>query len=174
MDDASTTGAPPAGPARRLAALVYDGILLLALLFVATLAVLPLSGGEAITTAAQGPAAYLYRAYLALLAGVYFGWSWTRTGQTLGMRSWRIRLVGGDGTPPRWPSAALRFSFGCALMLAAGSGIWLAREPGWSARDLAAAVLLLPAIANFAWSAFDPNGRSLQDIACRSRVVRVA
>ena len=174
MDDESTQGAPAAGLGRRLAALVYDGILVLALWFVATLAVLPLSGGQAITPAAQGPGPYFYRAYLVLFALGYFGWSWTRTGQTLGMRCWRIRLVAGDATPPRWPAALLRFATGMALALAAGLGVWLAREPGWSARDLAAAALLLPAAANFAWPALDARGRSLQDIACRSRVVRVA
>ena len=69
MDEQSRLGAPAAGLLRRLAALVYDGLLLLAILFVGTLAILPLTGGEGITPAAPGLGAYLaYRGYLALRA----------------------------------------------------------------------------------------------------------
>lgn len=173
MDEESTWGAPAAGLFRRLAAIAYDGLLLLAVLFVATLAVLPLTGGEAITTVAQGPGAYLYRGYLLLLTSVYFCVPWTRGGQTLGMKSWKIRLEAGDGTPPGWPAAILRCAFGLTLALAAGLGLWLSRDPGWPARDLGAGAMLLPLLANYAWIAFDAHGRSLQDLVCRSRVVRL-
>jgi len=172
MDEKSTTGAAAAGLPRRLAALCYDALLLAAVAFAATAALLPLTGGEAITPAAQGAAAHLYRAYLALLALAYFGVSWTRGGQTLGMKAWKIRLEAGDGTTPGWPAALLRFSIGLALVLAAGLGLWFASNPGWTALDAAGAGLLMPLLGNFGWIAYDARGRSLQDLACRSRVVR--
>jgi len=173
MDEISTQGAPAAGLTRRLAALLYDTLLLLALLFVATLPILPLTGGEAITPAAQHSAAYLYRGYLALLALGFFGLPWTRGGQTLGMKSWKIRLETREGSPPGWGAAALRFTLGLALALAAMLGLWLARAPGLSMRDLAAAALIAPALANHAWIVFDRRGRSLQDIVCGMRVIRL-
>ncbi|WP_423196505.1 MULTISPECIES: RDD family protein [unclassified Cupriavidus] len=43
-----------------------------------------------------------------VLAG-YFTWFWQRTGQTLAMQTWRIRLETTAGVPPRWPRALLRF-----------------------------------------------------------------
>ncbi len=174
MDEQSTMGAPAAGFFRRLAALLYDTLLLLAVLFVGTVVLLPLTGGKGITPAAQGLGIYFaYRGYLALLALGFFGMSWTRSGQTLGMKAWNIRLETDDGKTPGWPAALVRFAFGLALASAVELGLRLAGEPGWSERDLAAGALLLPLAVNFAWIAFDVRGRTLQDLACGSRLVRL-
>lgn len=173
MDEQSTIGAPAAGLLRRLAALMYDCVLLLAILFVGTLALMPLTGGEAITPATRGLGTYLaYRAYLALLALGYFGLAWTRGGRTLGMMAWKIRLVAVGDSAPGWPVATMRFASGLALAVAAESGLRLAFVPGGSARVLAGGILLLPLFANFAWIPFDAGARSLQDLACRTRILR--
>lgn len=172
MDEQSTIGAPAAGLFRRLAALIYDCLLLFAILVVGTLALLPMTGGEAITPASQGPGTYLaYRGYLALLALGYFGLAWTRGGRTLGMMAWRIRLGASDGSAIGWPVSVLRFTFGLALAIAAEFGLRLAIEPGAPAHGLAAGFLLLPLLMNFAWIAVDAGGRSLQDLACRMRML---
>jgi len=156
---------------RRLAALVYDCLLLLAILFAGTLALLPLTGGEAIRPA-QGAAVYLaYRGYLALLALAYFGLAWTRRGQTLGMMAWGLRLCRADGSATGWRVATLRFAIGLALAGAAEFGLRRAHESGGPMRALAGA-LLLPLIANFAWIPFDAERRSLQDLVCRMRMLR--
>ncbi|HHJ12996.1 MAG TPA: RDD family protein [Gammaproteobacteria bacterium] len=76
----------PAGLLRRLAALVYDSLLLLAVWFVLTATLLPLTGGEAIR---HNP----FYTSLLFLAGVgFYGWFWSHGGQTLGMRSWHLQL----------------------------------------------------------------------------------
>lgn len=174
MDEQSTMGAPAAGLLRRLAALTYDCLLLFAILFVGTLALLPLTGGEAITPASQGLGTYLgYRGYLALLALGYFCLAWTRGGQTLGMMVWRIRLEASDDCAPGWPATTLRFAIGLALAITAECGLRLAFKPGGSAQGLAATFLLLPLLLNFAWIAIDARDRSLQDLACRMRILRV-
>jgi uncharacterized RDD family membrane protein YckC len=174
MDAQSTSGAPAAGLFRRLAALLYDCLLLLALLFVGTLAALPLTGGEAITPAAQGLGAYLlYRAYLALLALGFFGVSWTHGGQTLGMVAWRIRLRVANDETPKWPATLRRFALGLALAVAAEFGLRLVLAPGSLARSMMGGLLLLPLFLNFAWIPFDARGRSLQDLACRMQVLKI-
>lgn len=166
-------GAPAAGLLRRLAAVVYDCLLLLAVLFLGTLALLPLTGGEAITPTTEGPGVYLaYRAYLALLALGYFGLSWTRSGQTLGMMAWNIRLETATCGTLGWRAAAFRFAFGLALAVSAEAGFRLAFAAGSPARLLAGTALMLPLLVNFAWIPFDAGGRGLQDRACRTRILR--
>lgn len=171
MDEQSTTGAT-AGLFRRLAAMFYDLLLMVALWFVATFAMLPLTGGEAILTSSQGLLGHFYHALLLLLAVAYFGLCWTRGGQTLGLKAWRIRLEGMDGRSPGWGDALLRFTTGAASVLLAVIGLWRLRMPGWSWSNLGDVLLLLPLAANLSWIVVGGAGRSLQDLAGGLRVVR--
>ena len=77
----------PASLSRRLAALFYDSLLLLAVYFIATAILLPLTGGEAIE--ANNP---LLTSYLLFISFFFYAWFWVHGGQTLGMRSWRLQL----------------------------------------------------------------------------------
>lgn len=171
MDQQSTTGAN-AGLFRRLAAMFYDALLMVALWFVATFAMLPLTGGEAILTSSQGLLGHFYHALLLLLAVAYFGFCWTRGGQTLGMKAWRIRIERLDGRTPGWGDALSRFTSGAVAVLLALFGLWRLRAPGWAWNDLAGALLLLPLAANLSWIALGGAGQSLQDLAGGLRVVR--
>jgi uncharacterized RDD family membrane protein YckC len=171
MDEQSTTGAP-AGLLRRLAAMFYDALLMIALWFVATFAMLPLTGGEAILGSGQGLLGPLYHALLLLLAVAYFGLCWTRGGQTLGMKAWRIRLETMAGRSPGWADALIRFTTGASILLLAACGLWYLRTPGWSISDAAAVLLLLPMLANLSWVPLGGAGRSLQDLVGGLRVVR--
>ena len=171
MDEDSTIGARD-GLFRSLAALLYDLLLAVALAFIATFALLPLTHGEAILTSTQGLTGHLYHALLFLLVFAYFGWCWTRTGQTLGMKAWRIRLLAPEGRRPDWADAVLRFAIGAAITLMAVAGlVYLLRSNHWP-DVLIGLSLLLPAVLNFAWIAFDVDARSLQDLAGRLRVLR--
>ena len=173
MGRESTSGAP-AGLLRRLAALFYDLLLALALAFVATFAMLPLTRGEAILASTPGLVGHAYHALIAFVAFAYFGWSWTRGGQTLGMRAWRIRLESADGRPLRWPAALARFVLGAATAWLAALGAWYLRNPGNALEAGGAAALVAPLVANFAWAAFDAAGRTLIDRAVGSRVSMLA
>lgn len=113
----------PAGLLRRLAAIVYDGLLLLGLLMVVTMLFLPLTGGEALTAASHPALEWLYRAALAASVYAYYAIPWTRRGQTLGMSTWRIRVEREDGRRLGWRD--------CALRLAAAAVSWLAFGLGW-------------------------------------------
>lgn len=94
----------PAGLLRRLAALFYDSLLLLALWFIATALLLPFTGGAAIR--ANNP---LFTTYLLFVSFFFYGWFWLHGGQTLGMRSWRLQLHNLRPGPINWWQALLRF-----------------------------------------------------------------
>ena len=163
----------PASVWRRLGALVYDGLLLVAVLFMGTLVLLPLTGGQPITPQDSGPWEYAYRAWIALLVTLFFGYSWTRRGQTLGMMSWKIRLQREDGSLPRWPAALLRLGIGLAVALPALLGLIAIGRGAASALGAWGTALLLPAVANYLWMGLDPEARTLQDRLSGSRMVRV-
>ncbi len=104
-DDAVTELSPaPASLRRRLIALVYEGVLLFGVVFVA---------GFALSIATQQrnglTGHHLMAAWIGLVLGVYFVGFWHHGGQTLPMKTWRLRVVGPHGTPPSIARAALRY-----------------------------------------------------------------
>jgi uncharacterized RDD family membrane protein YckC len=105
---------------RRLAAILYDALLLAAILLLASLIALPLLGDDA-----SRMAILLFRLYLVLIIFGFFAWFWTHGGQTLGMRAWRIRLQNrGDGPITLW-QVLLRFLVAALSWLLFGLGfIW--------------------------------------------------
>ncbi|MBE0434576.1 MAG: RDD family protein [Methylomicrobium sp.] len=94
----------PAGFFRRVAALLYDGLLLLAVLFVATAAGLPFNHGEAFASDNL-----YFHAYLVLVSYCFFGWFWTHGGQTLGLKAWNLKILTEDLQSITWMQAAIRF-----------------------------------------------------------------
>jgi uncharacterized RDD family membrane protein YckC len=99
--------ATPAGLGWRALALVYDGLLVLALLLLTSALALALHGGAA---AAPG-SAWAVGQWLAawLVVGAYFVVSWCRGGQSIGMRPWRLQVLADDGKPAGWRSSCLRY-----------------------------------------------------------------
>lgn len=164
--------AVPAGFFRRFAALVYDALLVTAVLFLGTLLLLPLTGGEAITPQQSGPWELAYRGWIALLLGIFFGFSWTRRGQTLGMMSWKIRLQRLDGRLPGWRRALGRLVAGGVLAVCALAGLVSLTRGSEAPAGTWGVMLLLPALADYLSMAFDPARRTLLDRLTGCRVVR--
>lgn len=112
----------PATLTRRLLAMLYDGLILVALwMVVGTLAV-ALNGGEAIDTpmgAATLKSALLCTSFL------FFGFCWTRSGQTLGMLAWHLRIQNHDGTRISWKQALIRFFGATVSLICLGLGYWV-------------------------------------------------
>jgi len=99
--------AEPAPPTvrRRLATLMYEGVLLFGVVFFA---------GYLFSTLTQQRNGLVYHNWLAawvgLVVGVYFVWFWTHGGQTLPMKTWRLRVVSAkDGKRVPLPRAVLRY-----------------------------------------------------------------
>jgi uncharacterized RDD family membrane protein YckC len=131
------------GLLRRLGAIFYDSLLLMAAWFILTIFILPIAGGEAIPAGNM-----LYRLYLLLTALIFFGGFWTHGGQTLGMRAWRIKIQQPNGRIITWFQALLRFGFALVSWLPLGAGSWwilIDREgKAWHDRFSATELILLP------------------------------
>lgn len=131
----SATDAPGALILRRLLALFYDlwpcvalWMLLSALFNLGYL----LAGHEARDILRPGsPLGILLQACCWLVTGAYAIASWSRGGQTLGMRPWRLRVVALDGGTPTRAALYRRYVVGTLSLLAGGLGFWWA----WLDRD---------------------------------------
>ena len=109
-DPVAADAAP--GISRRLASMLYEAILLFAIAFLATW-VFQFAAG---TLRIEGWRSHLLQLFLLTVFAAYFLWCWLRGGQTLAMKTWRIRLVAKDGHARLAPKAAL-LRFICALLL---------------------------------------------------------
>lgn len=101
--------------------MLYDGLLILALLFLATLPFIAVRGGEPVE-----PTGNLgYRIVLGLVIYGFFVGFWTRSGRTLGMQSWRLQLETLAGGHPAFTTATLRFFAAIVSWLPCGLGfLW--------------------------------------------------
>jgi uncharacterized RDD family membrane protein YckC len=96
------------GLARRLAAMLYEAVLLFAVAFFAGWLFFAASGGR---DATHGWLRYALQLFVLTVFAGYFLWCWLRGGQTLAMKAWKIRLV--DVTPRK---ALLRFALALVLV----------------------------------------------------------
>ncbi len=94
--------APPL--ARRMACWVYEGVLLFAVVFVAGWLFSAL-GQVRDAMDARRP---LLQAFLFVVFGIYFAWFWSK-GQTLAMKTWKIRVVDASGRRLSQARALLRY-----------------------------------------------------------------
>ena len=109
-----------AGLPRRLASLLYDGLLLIALLFAVTFVFIAVFGD-----ATHPPQRYWLQACLYFVAGVYLLWCWLHGGQTLAMQTWRIRLIDGEAETLTLGRALQRYLLASAGLLFLGAGfVW--------------------------------------------------
>lgn len=121
--------------------MVYEAMLLFGVLFIATWLFS--------TLLQQRHALYLRGAlqdWLFVVLGVYFVWLWTHGGQTLAMKTWRIRVVDKQGASLTWARALLRYLLVWMWFL---PGLALARfleAQGWM-------LVLIPTLNFILWTA---------------------
>ena len=141
MKPSTVKGIPIPGLVRRLLSIGYESLLVSGFLLVTL--VLPHILIGAFTHHVASPLVLWAHLFLLLLA--YFVGFWCKGGQTLAMKTWRIRLINQDGKPVRPAQALLRYglcwpSYGCA-----GIG--------------------------FLWALVDPEGQSLHDRIAGTRLI---
>ena len=114
---------PPATAFKRALAIIYDGLISIAVLLVATWIYTIIAGWitgwdqyEQMAEAGQlsGDPGLTFTLFLVLY--LFFGYFWTRIGQTLGMQVWRIRIENLDGTPVSWSQALRRYVTAAAVI----------------------------------------------------------
>ncbi len=104
---------------RRFGAMLYDGLLVLAVLFMATLPFVGVRGGEPVE-----PQNTAYQLTMLGVVYVFFVFFWSRGGQTLGMRAWRLRVETWDGQVPTFTRATLRFVLALVSLVPLGLGFF--------------------------------------------------
>ena len=140
---------------RRLAAIGYDAFLLAALWMVAAMAVTLLGQLLALTNSQL-----LMRVVMFCVGLAFFGWFWTHGGQTLGMRTWRVRVERLTGSPLRWPTALLRYMAGLLPIICA---LYAVARFGWATLPLA--------LLGYAPCWFDERRRAFNDIVANTQMV---
>ena len=124
--------------------MLYEALLLFAVAFFATWLFQFAAG----TLQIEGWRRHLLQGFMLAVFAAYFLWCWLRGGQTLAMKTWRIRLVAKDGHTSLSPKTALlRFSF---------------------------ALLLVPSLIGIAWALVDRDRQFLHDRLAGSLLVPAA
>lgn len=109
----------PASLGKRLLAMTYDLMLVLAIWMGCGFVAVGLNNGEAV----EGP---LFKTSLFCITFLFFGFFWTRSGQTLGMQAWRIRVQTLDGYRLSWSRSLARFMLSIVSWIPLGLGyIWI-------------------------------------------------
>ena len=125
---------------RRFGAMAYDTVLLISVFYGATYVLMPFLGGEAIESNNL-----MYKIYLLILAYLYFVWHWSFGGKTLGMRSWKIKIINEYGIKPSFEQATKRFLASILSFTLLGGG--------------------------FLWAIFDRNKYTLHDHLSKTKLV---
>jgi len=131
---------------RILGAVVYDVIIVFSIIFIAAqwFPLVPESFQNK-------PGLTLFKQlYMLGISFVYFAYSWRRGGQTIGMKSWKIKLqqTEKNQTAIRWSQCAIRFLVAIVSWLAGGLG--------------------------FIWILFNRQHKSWHDLASGTHLIRVA
>ncbi|WP_353193188.1 RDD family protein [Pandoraea pnomenusa] len=147
---ARQSASPGTGPAtyavptlrRRVLSMVYESLLLFGVLFLA---------GYLFSALTQQRSGLMYRhamqAWLFLVLGAYFVWFWTHGGQTLAMKTWKIRLVDAQGQAVGVARAIARYVLAWLWILPAMAIDWMFGLTGWNSVALLAGWMVLWALA---------------------------
>ena len=160
------TGLPAApwpGIARRLACFVYEGVLLFGVVMISAYLFSSLTQQR---HALQGR--HELQAFLFLILGIYFGWFWSRGGQTVAMKAWHIRVVDAAGRPISQGRAVLRYLLSWLWFAPALLTLWAT-----GLRDGAAVSgVLLAGVLGYALIArLHPQRQFLHDALCGTRLI---
>jgi uncharacterized RDD family membrane protein YckC len=145
--------------------MLYESMLLFAVVFI--------SGWLFSTLLQQRHALYLRNGlqdWLFLVVGVYFVWFWTHSGQTLAMKTWRIRLVTSDGQAVTTKRAIGRYLLAWMWILPGLALAWTLGAKNWMLILIPAANVLLWALTVY----LDPRRQFLHDRIAGTRVVSVS
>ncbi|MEX0709130.1 MAG: RDD family protein [Woeseia sp.] len=108
-----------AGLGRRLGAMLYDSLLVLALMFLGTIPFIALLDGNPVAAGTLS-----YQLTMLTVPYLFFAIFWSAYGRTLGMQSWGLRIEDSNGQRPDFARCSLRFAAAILSWLPAGLGYW--------------------------------------------------
>ena len=123
---------------RRISCILYEQLVLLGV--IAFTFLLP-NLGLGILFGASLPS-WLTFLYLYAVLGLYFIWSWTKSGQTLAMQTWRVRMIGPGGYNLTRRQAIWRYFFGSLWLVPCVILQWLLELQRWQIIEMLFAVAL--------------------------------
>ena len=147
-----------------MACWLYEGMLLFAVVFIA---------GWLFSTLGQMRDAMdarrpLLQGFLFIVFGIYFGWFWSR-GQTLAMKTWRIRLVTREGGVLSWKRAVPRYVLAWLWFIPGLAAARYLHVQGWMLLLLPASNMVLWALAVY----LDRDRQFLHDRLAATRIVQL-
>ncbi len=155
--------APAPGLRRRLAAFVYEGVLLFGVLMIAGLAYGLATQQRHALVGQHGLQLFLF-----LVLGLYFTWFWSHGGQTVAMKTWHVRLLARDGQPVGTARAWLRYLLSWLWFLPALACTQLAGLHSGASITLA---LLAGVLVYALVSRFNPRRQFLHDLISHTELV---
>lgn len=155
---------PAAAPlARRLASFAYEGVLLFGVVFGVALVYGAVTQQRHGLQGRSGLDVALFT-----VIGLYFVWCWSRSGQTLPMKTWHVRLMSRSGTPVSTGRALARYLACWAWFV---PPLWASHAAGVASTAGHGAVLLAWIALYAASSLALPDRQFLHDVACGTRLV---
>jgi uncharacterized RDD family membrane protein YckC len=160
---AGAAALPTAGLAHRMAAFVYEGVLLFGVVFMAGLVYSSLTQQR---HALQGQTGLQVVVFVVL--GLYFVTFWTRGGQTVAMRAWQVRLVDASNQPVTPARAVARY---VASWLWFAPALVTARLAGLHSATQIFTLLAVGVLAYALLTRLHPQRQFLHDALCGTRLV---
>ena len=155
-----------AGLRRRLACFVYEGVLLFGVVMIAAYLYSSLTQQRNALVGLHGLQAFIF-----LVLGIYFVWFWSHGGQTVAMKTWRIRLVTSQGQPLSQGRALVRYLLSWLWFLPALAGAHFA---GLKTSGEIFAVMFVGVLAYALLSRFNRHRQYWHDVVCGTRLVDTA
>ena len=162
-EDRSKPAAAAPGLARRLASLTYEGVVLFGVVFVAGYLYSALTQQR---NAMQGR--YGLMAFEFVVLGIYFIWFWTHGGQTVAMKTWRLRVLRADGEPLTQGRALARYLLAWLWFLPA---LAVLAFSGLKGGLPVTAALITGVVGYAALSRLHPQRQFWHDAVCGTRLV---
>ena len=151
------------GLARRLAALVYEGVLLFGVLMAAGLLFSTLTQQRHALNGKAG-----LQAFVLVVLAVYFSGFWSHGGQTVAMKAWHIRLVRADGGPVSLLRALMRYLLGWLWFLPAWA---TAHAAGFTSAWALTGMTIAGVLAFGCLSWLRPDRQFWHDVVCGTRLI---
>lgn len=154
---------PPPGLMRRLASLMYEGVVLFGVVFVAGYLYSSLTQQRHALQGTQG-----LQAFLGIVLGIYFIWFWTHGGQTVAMKAWHLRVLDRHGRALTQGRALARYVLSYAWFAPGFAAIAGLQLQGAGMVGLAIVVGML---AYLVLARFLPQRQFLHDWLCGTQII---